>query len=133
MPIDVATRHWPIVIYTVEGTIDDEAEIQAYIAAINGLLERRKPYGSVIDLTRATAPSAALRKRQADWQREHDAALRRYCRGAAFVTTSRLVKGAMIAIGWLQPYPHPVDFFGTLDDARIWVQRQLQDSARPAL
>lgn len=126
MPMTVSTAEWPIVHYAIEGTIEDEAEIQAYIADITGLLARRQPYCSVIDLRHATVPSASLRRRQADWQQEHDDALRRYCRGAAFVTTSKLVKGAIIAIGWLQPWPHPVDYFTTVSEARVWAADQLK-------
>jgi hypothetical protein len=132
MPLTISTSEWPIVHYTIEGTIDDEAEIQAYIADISGLLSRRQPYCSIIDLRRATVPSAALRRRQADWQQEHDDALRRYCRGAAFVTTSKLVKGAVMAIGWLQPWPHPVDYFTTISEARDWAAEQLKHVKPPA-
>ena len=90
-----------------------------------GLTELNAPhirltYRSIIDLRCATVPSAALRRRHADWQQEHDDALRRYCRGAAFVTTSKMVKGAVIAIGWLQPWPHPVNYFTTVSEARDW-------------
>jgi hypothetical protein len=92
------------------------------------LLSRRQPYCSIIDLRRATVPSAALRRRQADWQQEHDDALRRYCRGAAFVTTSKLVKGAVIAIGRLQPWPHAVEYFTTVSEARGWAAEQLSAS-----
>ena len=84
------------------------------------------PICSIIDLRRASVPSAALRRRQADWQRAHDDALRRYCRGAAFVTTSALVKGAVIAIGWLQPWPHPVNYFTTISEAREWAMEELR-------
>lgn len=130
MPLNVSTTEWPIVHYTIEGTIDDEAEIQAYIADISDLVARRQPYCSIIDLRRASVPSAALRRRQADWQRAHDDALRRYCRGAAFVTTSSLVKGAIIAIGWLQPWPHPVNYFTTVSEARDWAVEQLKQHVK---
>jgi hypothetical protein len=58
--------------------------------------------------------------------KENDDALRRWCRGAAFVTTSKLVRGAIIAIGWLQPFPHPVEYFDTVSEARAWAAEQLK-------
>ena len=125
MPISLSFDSWPIVLYVVNGTLTSEVEVQEYIHRIDALLTRRAPYCSVIDLTQASPPSAALRRRQAEWQRQNLAALRKYCRGAAFVTPSRVLRGAMIAIGWLQPWPHPVDYFDRRPEAWAWAEARV--------
>ena len=46
MPLIISTSEWPIVHYTIERTTNDEAEIQAYIADISGVLSRQQPYSN---------------------------------------------------------------------------------------
>jgi hypothetical protein len=67
------------------------------------LFARRERYVLMIDSTAlSTIPSAPTRHTIGKWQKEHEEDTRKSCVGSAIVISSRLVRGALTAMEWVQ-------------------------------
>lgn len=106
------------------GTVDDTT-FQRYLDDLVSVLSARKPYVLLADATRSGAPSARQRQLQAEVIRVHEAGFARYCRGAAFVIDSALIRGALTAILWLQKLPYEHAIVPTRGEALTWLRGRL--------
>lgn len=101
MPIGVSIRD--DVIHVVwEGAPDHDALV-AYFAELSAVIARLDRYAIVYDMRRAALPTAHERRILADFARSEGPKLRRSCVGVVFVVESALIRGALVAMFWLQP------------------------------
>ncbi|MBX3245637.1 MAG: hypothetical protein KF901_00500 [Myxococcales bacterium] len=112
----VDSEAWPLVRVTYVGAVDDAA-FERYLDEQAALLDRRAPYVILFDARRSGMPSAKQRQRMAEYMRDRNAEIARYCKKGVFVISSPLIRGALTAILWLQPLPFPHDVVATLDEA----------------
>lgn len=132
MAIHIDDSAFPLVVIRYVGSTSDE-EFQRYLSRMEELVVARREINAVIlDASKADAATAKQRKMQADWMKGHEAALRRYCVGNAFVITSTVVRGALTAIFWLQPPAAPSSVFGSFAAAEAWALEQLAAAGAPA-
>ncbi len=119
------SRH-PIVVVTFDGPSTD-AEFRAYLDDMTRLVvARREPNVTILDARAAGSTPATQRRMQADWLEKHDAELRRYSAGTAFIITSAMVRGILTAILWLQPMAAPHVVVATFEEAEAWAREQLR-------
>ncbi len=85
-----------------EGAPDDEA-LRAYFAELATIIARLDRYAIVYDMRRTSLPTAQQRRLLADYARNEGPRLRRSCVGVVFVIESALIRGALVAMLWLQP------------------------------
>jgi hypothetical protein len=71
----------------------------------------------IIDVNRADRGSSVQRQRQAEWQTANEDYFKRHVITGIFVAESRLLRGALRAVGWFKPYPYPTEITSNLDDA----------------
>lgn len=114
--ITVDSSAWPLVRVTYIDSVDD-TRFDEYVREQAALLERREPYIILFDATNAGMPSARQRQRVAEYTRDHEAELRRYCKRAVFVIPNTVVRGALTAILWVQPLPFPYETVPSLREA----------------
>lgn len=123
--IAVDSSAWPFVRVTYVDTVDD-ARFDEYVRRQAALLDRREPYVILFDARASGMPSARQRQRMAEYMREREAELRRYCKRGVFVISSPVIRGALTAILWLQPLPFPHEVVASVADA----ERILNDERR---
>lgn len=114
--ITVDPSAWPLVRVTYIDSVDD-ATFDAYVREQAALLERREPYVILFDARNSGMPNARQRQRMAEYSREHEADLKKYCKRGVFVISSSVVRGALTAIFWVQPLPFPHDVVATMAEA----------------
>ena len=87
-----------------------DEEIDGVLADLVHELGRGRPYVLVFDLTLATIPNAAQRRKLAAHMHEHEARIRSRVRGVGVVVSSAPMRGAITAIFWMAapPIPHRV-------------------------
>lgn len=117
----------PILRVVYEGTVDDEA-FAAYLDAYNRFIDENDTYAVILDATKAGVPSAHQRHMQAAFLRDNAERTGRLCVGAAFVIRSGLIRGALTATLWGQPFPFRHVVVATVEDAEQWCHRQLAKS-----
>ncbi len=125
--IEFDDSRFPIVRVKFEGVATNE-EFERYLESMTKLLLRRQINVTVLDASRAGMSPPIQRKRQAEWMKEHDAELRRYSKGTAFVITSTLIRGALTAILWLQPMAVPHVVVATVEEAEAWARGKLREA-----
>lgn len=114
----------PILDVAYVGTVDDAA-FQRYLDDLVSVLSVRRPYVLLADATRSRPPSAKQRQMQAECIRAHERGFEQYCRGAAFVIDSPIIRGALTAILWLQRLPYEHIVVPTRADALAWLEPRL--------
>jgi hypothetical protein len=125
MPIAIDDTRRPLIVVTFVGSATD-AEFDAYLDAMaTSVLARRERTVTLLDATRSDATPAAQRRRQAEWLKTHDAELRRYSLGTAFVIRSPIVRGVLTAILWIQPMSVPYTVVATRNEGEAWAAEML--------
>ncbi len=118
------SRH-PLVIVTFDGLATDR-EFEEYLSAMTRqILDRNELSVTILDASRSGRAPATQRKKQAEWLQQHQARLRQYSLGTAFVITSPLVRGVLTAILWMQSLPTPHTVVGTFAEAERWALERL--------
>ena len=116
---------WPLLVIKFDGDATDE-EYAASLAERTLLLFQRQKYCVLLDGTTCGAMPASQRKLEADWTREHHALLAQFLVGIVFVSSSPLLRAALTAILWLQPFAWPHTIVSTLAEAEIWASDRLR-------
>ena len=70
-------------------------------------------------------PSAQHRKAISTMYQQHLPLVKKNWRGTAIVTSSSLIKGAITALNWLMPPPHPVKVCANYPDGERWAFEQV--------
>jgi hypothetical protein len=118
----------PLLVLTFHGEVGPH-ELDRHLEALAATLRRgTEPCVLVYDAMNATMPSAAQRKRQAEWIREHTAMLRQKTIASVFAIGSSLLRGAITAIFWVQPAPTRTHVVSSRAEAIDWARQQLRAS-----
>ncbi|MCS6900392.1 MAG: hypothetical protein NZX77_11585 [Polyangiaceae bacterium] len=102
-----------------------QQDFDGYLARYLAQLQKRQPFAAVFDATQSRAPSATERRQQAEFLREHEALLRRYCTGVAFVIASPTIRGALTAIFWIQPPFFEYVVVSSVAEGTAWARQRL--------
>ncbi len=117
--------HWPMLLVRLEGAPSD-AQYAEFFAHGHATLLRRERYVSIFDFNHLTLPSPAQRQRQIQWAREHEALLREYVLGSAFVLSSPFVRTMMNLFFHFAPTPAPYVVVPTLRAGVSWAVERLE-------
>lgn len=118
--------HHPLVVVRFLGVLTDDQFAQ-YLDDLTRNLERRQKTVVILDARRSGATPAAQRRMQADWLKEYEPLLRQYTLGTAFVISSRVVRGILTAILWVQPLPSEHVVVSTLAEALAWASERFAE------
>ena len=103
-----------------------EAEFDDYLRRVSGYHARNETFATVLDTTRSGGMPPTQRRKQAEWMRENEGALRRWSAGTAFVVQSAIVRGVLTAILWMQPIPQEHVVVATRAEGVRWAREQLR-------
>jgi hypothetical protein len=128
--VRIDDSRFPVVVVTFPGSYSDP-EFEDYLERMTRLLERKKKNVTILDARQASTTTAKQRAKQATWIKAHDALLKEFSCGSAFVIESALVRGALTAILWLQPMPVQHAVVPTMEAAEQWALRRLIEAGVP--
>ena len=126
--IQLTWDHPTLLVVTTLGQ-PSEAQFDAYLHEMAESLywEDTHPRIVVHDTRYGGQVSAAQRKQQADFLRDHWDRLRELTLGTVFVTESPLIRGMLTAILWFQRLPSPHFVTGTMAAALDWGESRLKE------
>ncbi len=122
--LELNMSRWPVVEITNPMSFTDE-EWTALMSQVEQVVQRDVPFAMINDVRQGPPPSAKQRKAIANLYREHVELVKRNWMGTAVITSSSLVKGAITALNWLMPPPHPVKVHSNYEDGERWAFEQL--------
>jgi len=129
MGLELITEYAPVIIRQMRGQLSDET-VKAQLDGIAEQLALADRKGikivTVVDMAQAARPNAVQRSMQSAWFEKHEEMLRRVNLGSAFVVRSQLVRGAITAVFWMRPLPHPHTVVTNLGDALDWAIDKLR-------
>lgn len=122
------TSRFPLVLITFTGNQPTEKNFTAYLDQNLHLYNAAEELALVFDARQAVLPSYKFQKMQAEWLKEHEGLMKKYCRGTAYVIPNLLVRGILKAIFAIQKQPSPYMVSSTLPEAETWALEQLDTS-----
>jgi hypothetical protein len=114
---------FPVVIVTVRGEIPMD-DFAAYLTDIERVI-RRGRQAHVLDFRAAQVPSAEVRRKKADWFKQHRQLMKDNVAGTAVVFLSPLFRFMLSSIMLVVPIPVPFATHGTLEEGEAWAKKQL--------
>ena len=113
------TDHAPLYVVEFVG-VPQDGEFETYLDSMLAIARRGELHAMVMDATRAGVIPPHLRKRQAEWMREHEAINRATTAGMAFVLEGKLMRGLLTALFWMQRMPCPYAVMASREAAVRW-------------
>jgi hypothetical protein len=125
-PITVDGRLWPLLVVKL-GRSATLQEVETYLAERMGYLERCEPHVCIIDAREVHMPAACLRQRYTDWLREHEAPLRRWTLGTAYICQTPAVQMMVSVMRHFARMTMPFVVTPTLPPAAAWAAERFQE------
>ncbi|HEY5961766.1 MAG TPA: hypothetical protein VIV60_34645 [Polyangiaceae bacterium] len=126
--INVNSDFQPVNIVTVVGDVRHPTEHEAivrFLEALRAFADKRQVYANIVDLTQCGILLPVERQFIGDSFNEHRELYRQYLAGVAVILRSPVVRGALTAIGWIHPYPSPIEFVADFPQAEIKASKLL--------
>jgi hypothetical protein len=122
--LELNIARWPVIEVTnpIAFTDDEWLSLLAQIAVV---IKRDQPFAMINDVRIGPPPSAHQRKAITKLYRLHMDLVKKNWRGTALITNSALVLGAITALNWLMPPPHPSKVCSNYADGEKWAFQQL--------
>jgi hypothetical protein len=118
-----ATR-FPLVVSTFPELVADDDLIHEYIATMQALVERRRPFVHLIDCRSIKRPADARRRKlMTDWVNEPKTKELNELTNiaSAIVVNSAVVRGALTAALWVVDQSAQMRAFSDADEATAWL------------
>jgi hypothetical protein len=125
-PITVDGRLWPLLVVKLgrSGTMQD---LEAYLAERATYLARGEPHVCIVDAREVHMPPACLRQRYTDWLREHEAPLRRWTLGTAYIAQTPAVQMVVSVMRHFARVATPFVITTALPPAAAWAAERFQE------
>lgn len=125
-PVTVDGRLWPLLVVKLSrsGTMQ---ELERYLAERATYLARCEPHVCIVDAREVHMPPACLRQRYSDWLREHEAELRRWTLGTAYICQSPAVQMMVSVMRHVARMTMPFVVTGTMPPAAAWAAERFQE------
>lgn len=122
--IDIDERRWPLVVIRYPSVISED-DLRKTLARQSEIILRATPFAMLIDMSAGATLQAVQRKAVADSLQPLKDVMMQNMVGLAVVVASVLTRGAITAVGWVQPPGFPFKVFGALPDAEQWIAQRL--------
>jgi len=122
--LELNLARWPVIEITNPRSFTDD-EWTALLDEIAGVIHRDRPFAMINDVRVGPPPSAQQRKAISLLYKENMDLVKKNWRGTALITSSALVQGAITALNWLMPPPHPVKVCSNYAEGEKWAFQQL--------
>ncbi len=118
-------KEFPLIKMTFTGEAPNDDSFMAYLDGLKANYDRRENIVLLFDASNAGLPTLKYQKQQANWMKENDELIKKYCAGIAYVVPQIVIRGALKMI--LKFYNNPVPFqvFESLEEGEAWLKDQL--------
>ncbi len=121
--LELNLSRWPVIEVTNPKTFANH-EWDELINQIVRVLKCDLPFAMINDVRVGPPPSAQQRKAISTMYQENITLVKKNWLGTAVITSSSLVKGAVTALNWLMPPPHPVKVCASYQEGEQWAFAQ---------
>lgn len=118
--------HWPLLITRIVGEGSNQ-EFDDYLVRSTRSMERGQTHVLVVDLSDAVGISPEQRRRLEQWSRDHDEVMQRTVVGAAYITSTAVVRLALSVFLYVRRPPYPYILVSREQQALEWAIKRLED------
>jgi len=119
---------FPIVTVTFTGVKSTDENFKAYLSKIQSIYDRKTSFLLVFDATHASLPGLRHQLMQANWLKEHNDLITKYCLGTVYIISNALVRGVLRSIFALQKQPCPYIIVEQKVNAETFMEEKLATS-----
>ena len=116
----------PILNVFFTGNIAEENNFELYLAEIKQVYDLEKTIAIIFDATSAVLPATMYQKMQAQWLKDNEKLIQKYCVGTAYIIPNLVIRNVLKAIFTFQKQPVPYLVCKTMSEATIWTSEQLK-------
>lgn len=116
---------FPLIQVTFTGAKETPQNFADYLGGLYQNYDREEAFALVFDASDAPTPNPIYQKEQAEWMQTHEALIRTYCRGVAYVVPGLVLRNVLKLIFKIQRNPVPFEVFADLEEGRAWANEQL--------
>jgi ABC-type transporter Mla MlaB component len=121
-PFSFDLSNFPLVICVASGDLTPDV-LTRHFNEYRALLDRDQRYYLIFDASKVGSVDSTARRLYAEFLKANNDDLGRLCIGAAFVITSKVIRGALTAILWLANLPFPMQIVSTRAEALAHIER----------
>lgn len=118
---------WPLLVVKL-GRDATRQDLESYLAARAAILQRCEPHVCIVDARDVDMTPPQLRQRYTDWLAEHEAPLRQWILGTAYIIQSPAVRMMMSLIRHFGRMASPFVVTATMQPAAVWAAERLHDA-----
>lgn len=122
----IEDKHTSLVTIRFTGHAATDESFRQYLDELESLYDARQPISLIFNAEKAVLPKLKHQQQQAQWLKDKEALMRRYCRGTAYVIQSAVIRWVLKAIFTLQAQPVPYAIVDTQQAAEAWAKNQLR-------
>lgn len=112
---------YPIVIVEFTGASSTDENFKEYLDNLKDLYRKKAQFSLVLDATNASLPGLKHQLMQANWLKEMEGLMKKYCLKTAYIIPSSLVRAILKSIFKLQKQPVPYKVVGNMEEAMFFV------------
>ena len=113
---------FPIIRIGFTGAKSTNENFQAYLDQNKACYRNGGPLVLIFDASKASIPSIAHQKMQANWLKENEELMKAHCFGTAYVISKPVIRGILSMIFSFQKQPVPYQIVKTETEALDWVE-----------
>jgi hypothetical protein len=113
--------YFPIVKIRFTGSKSTDQNFQSYLDQTKACYRHERPLAIIFDASKASVPGLSHQKMQANWLKENEDLMKRFCACTAYVIPNVAIRSILKMIFSFQGQPVPYKIFETEDEALTWV------------
>jgi hypothetical protein len=116
---------FPIIVVKFSGVEATDENFKVYLEHLNNLYDNYGPkqkFTLIFDATTAAKPNLKYQKMQAEWIKDKEAIIKKYCYGIGYIMPNALYRIALMVVFSIENSPVPFKVFGNMEDATSWAK-----------
>lgn len=119
---------FPLIRVQFTGEKATDENFPVYLKEVEATYDGENRIGILFDATHATFPGLKYQKMQAQWLKDNQQLMQKYCAGTAYVIPNTLIRNVLKAIFALQKQPVRYRVCGEVPEAEEWLQAQIDQT-----
>jgi hypothetical protein len=112
---------FPIIKIGFTGIKSTDQNFQSYLDQTKACYRHEKKLALIFNASQASIPSLSHQKMQANWLKENEELMHKFCVATAYIIPNAAIRGILKIIFSFQKQPVPYKIFETESEAKTWV------------
>ena len=116
---------FPVITIRFSGVKATPENFAFYLDELERNYDRQEPIAIIFDATKGLPLHPMYQQKQAQWMKQFEPLIRKFCRGIAFIIPNPLIRQTLKLIFSIQRNPAPFKVFSTMEEGVAWSKEQI--------